>query len=70
MKAYADRVIVEFDPDENNGDGPIVGEIISIGSSVPDELEEGMEVIIGKFAGQIIDNKIILNHTEILAINE
>lgn len=70
MRAYGDRVIIQFDPKTSNLDGPITGEIISIGTSVPDDLEEGMEVIVGKFAGQVIQDKIILNHTEILAINE
>lgn len=69
MRAYGERLILKFDPDEERGD-VIFGEILSMGNAVDDEFEEGMEVIVGKFAGQVLDNKIIINQSEILAINE
>ena len=62
MKAYGDRVIIKRSSD---GDGPIVGKIVSKGSSVPDDLKEGMEIVVGKYAGQEYEDFIILNHTEI-----
>ena len=68
MKAYGDRVIIKRS--DSDGDGPIVGKIVSKGSSVPEDLKEGMEIVVGKYAGQEYKDFIILNHTEILAINE
>ncbi len=69
MKAVFEKVIVKFDPDES-GNEIIVATVLSVGDVVPTIIEEGMEVLIGKFAGQIIDDKIILNYNQILAINE
>lgn len=68
MRAYGSRVILQIDPEDTKE--WIIGEILSIGNDVPEGLIVGDNVLVGKYAGLIIDEEMIVNHTEILAINE
>lgn len=70
MRAWGENIIVDLEEDSMNGDAPVKGTIVSTGEVVPGELEEGLVVIFGKYAGQQLDNSIILNYNEIMAIDE
>lgn len=70
MRAWGENVIVTLEDQDHKGELPLKGEIVSLGYLVDSDLEEGMTVIFGKYAGQQLDDNVILNYKQILAIDE